>query len=317
MEGSLHQSSPVVQGALIFLIITNVLTLPFTAVLNGLVMFAVKNKPRLRAHKSNIVIAFLASTDFAVGVFVQPLSIVMLITILLGSAKVESTFAKYLTVVMSCLLNTSLLHLALISGERYLAMKQPFLYITLVTEARLLLASAFAWILSVIMHIPGFIDIDPIVFLYFNNAFVALFIAFIVFCHVTVFRETRRHEKQIAVQQAKQEKREQFLKDRKAFKLTTIIVVVLLLCYIPFVVCRMIVVFYLSELSLETVHIVFSLALSTGLLNSFLNPIIYAASLKQFRVAFIELACGTRNIVEAEEIEMRSLNAVVRLQVGK
>ena len=281
-----------------------------------MVMIAVKNKPRLRAHKSNILIALLASTDFAVGVFVQPLSIVMLVTILLG-AKVESPFSIFVAIVMSCLVNVSLIHLALISGERYLAMKQPFLYITLVTEARLLLASAFAWILSVIMHISGFIGIDPTVFSYFNNAFVALFIAFIVFCHVTVFRETRRHEKQIAVQKATQEKRGQFLRDKKAFKLTTIIVTVLLLCYIPFVVCRIILVFCRNELSLETVHIVFYLVVSTGLLNSFLNPIIYAVRLKQFRVAFIELACGTQNIVEAEGIEKRSPNAVGRLQPGK
>ena len=53
------------------------------------------------------------------------------------------------------------------------------------------------------------------------------------------------------------------------------------------------------------------------MLNSLLNPIIYSVRMRQFRVAFIELACRTVNITEAEEIEMRVFgapNAVVRLE---
>ena len=57
---------------LIFLIIFNIITFPFTAVLNALVMISVLAKSRLRAHKSNILLAFLALTDFTVGILVQP-----------------------------------------------------------------------------------------------------------------------------------------------------------------------------------------------------------------------------------------------------
>jgi len=68
----LQQPSPVTVAALIFIIIIHILTFPFTAVLNVLVMIAVKLKSRLRAHKSNILLALLASTDFTVGVIIQP-----------------------------------------------------------------------------------------------------------------------------------------------------------------------------------------------------------------------------------------------------
>ena len=57
---------------LIFLIIFNIITFPVTAVLNALVMISVLAKSRLRAHKSNILLAFLALTDFTVGILVQP-----------------------------------------------------------------------------------------------------------------------------------------------------------------------------------------------------------------------------------------------------
>ena len=59
-------------GFLIFLIILNIITFPITAVLNALVMISVKAKSRLKAHKSNILLAFLALTDFTVAILVQP-----------------------------------------------------------------------------------------------------------------------------------------------------------------------------------------------------------------------------------------------------
>ena len=144
-----------------------------------------------------------------------------------------------------------------------------------------------------------------------------LSIAFIAFCHVTVYLESRRHQQQIAAQQITQEAREQFEKDKKAFKLTSIIIGMLFLCFIPLPVFAIVTFRYQSEITLETMYIFFSSAISMLLLNSLINPIIYSVRMRQFRVAFIELVYRTVNIVEAEEIEMRLFgpsNAVVRLQ---
>ncbi len=58
------------------------------------------------------------------------------------------------------------------------------------------------------------------------------------------------------------------------------------------------------------------LAIALSLLNSLMNPLIYAARNKQFRVAFVQLLFR-RRLEQAEEIEMpvfRSANVVVRLQ---
>ena len=72
---------------LIFLIIFNIITFPITAVLNALVMISVKAKSRLRAHKSNILLAFLALTDFTVGILVQPTFAAVLIMLLLDEPR--------------------------------------------------------------------------------------------------------------------------------------------------------------------------------------------------------------------------------------
>ena len=50
-------------------------------------------------------------------------------------------------------------------------------------------------------------------------------------------------------------------------------------------------------------YIFFFSAFSIGLLNSLLNPIIYATRMRQFHLVFTELTCRTVNIAEAEEIE--------------
>ena len=319
LGGRLHQPSPLTQAALIFIIIIHVITFPFTAVFNPLVMLAVKLKPRLRAHKSNILLALLASTDFVVGVIVQPIFIALNITFLLdktsSGACVLQVFSRAVT---SCLGDASLIHVALISGERYLAIKHSFAYTTLVTETRLMVASAMGWLLSVILHIP--LAVDQTVFLPVNNAFIGLSVAFIVFCHVVVYLETRLHEQQLATQQVTQEAREQFENNKKALKLTSIILAVIMLCYIPTVLSRIVLLRYRSKMSLETVYIIFFLAVSMGLLNSLFNPIIYSIRMRHFRVAFIELIYRTVNFAEAEEIEMRVFgapNAVVRLEVGR
>ena len=104
-------------------------------------------------------------------------------------------------------------------------MKYPFAYTTIVTEVRLLVASGLVWFLSVTLHILFFVDLTVLVRI--NNTLIGHCIAFIVFCHLTVYRETHRHERQVAAQQVTQEAREQFQKEKKAVKLTRIILAVL------------------------------------------------------------------------------------------
>ena len=146
----LQQPSPLAVAALTFIIIINIITFPFTVVLNALVMIAVKVKPRLRSHKSNILLALLATTDFTVGVITQPTFIAVLVMFLLEETSAYCVM-RVLRVAMSVLVDTSLFHLALLIGERYLAIKHSFTYATLITDGRLLAASVFAWILGIIL----------------------------------------------------------------------------------------------------------------------------------------------------------------------
>ena len=317
--GRLHQPSILILAFLIIIIVVNTLTFPLTAALNVLVMIAIKKKPRLREHKSNIVLALLASTDFVVGVIVQPVNVALLITVLTDDISGETCALQVFTKALSrVVISASLFHMALISGERYLAMKHSFAHFTLLTETRLLVASVLAWLLSIIFHIG--LVVYRSVFLLINNATMGLCVAFIIFCHVTVYREIRRHENQIAAQQVTVEARKQFQKDKKAFKVTFIIIVVLMLCYVPILIFSAVLERFRSKISLEVLYICFFLTTLMAFLNSFFNPIIYSFRLREFRVAFIELICKTANIAEAEQREMKIFgtpNAVVRIEAGQ
>ena len=321
IEGTLNQPFSVTRGLVMFFVIINVLTFPLTTVLNALVMVAVKVKARLRAHKSNILLATLACTDFVVGLIVQPVFVAkFIVTLLDETSGVLCTLQDISRILATSVCVASLIHLALISGERFLAMKHPFSYIKHVTAFRLLAASALAWLVSVMLQIllavarqrTGFSAFLPV-----NGFLIGVAITFFVFCHATVYRETRRHEQQLAAQQVTQEARKQFERDKRALKLTSIIVGVLMLCYIPLNVTRFVLLQDRSEMSTETVFTSFYLAPSLMLLNSLLNPIIYSVKMRQFRIAFVELTCKTLNIAEAEQIEMRwfgGQSAVVTLE---
>lgn len=143
--GELPPPATEVKDVLLFLIIFNIFALPFTAVLNGLVVVAVRTKSRLRTKKSNILLACTAVSDLAVGVMIiQPMMFIALtISVFVGKRTIGSCALQPVTILLTNFLcDTSLIHLVLIGWERYLAIKHAHAYNTrLVTEARLLIAS--------------------------------------------------------------------------------------------------------------------------------------------------------------------------------
>lgn len=78
--------------------------------------------------------------------------------------------------------------------------------------------------------------IDHNLYLTVNNINLSLCMAIIIFCQVVLYFVTRRHEKKIAVQQVSVETRQKFLAEKKALRLTTIVLFVLVLTYSPLIV---------------------------------------------------------------------------------
>ena len=191
------------------------------------------------------------------------------------------------------------------------------MYISVVRETNLLLASFTAWLFSLIFHLYFLIMKDTTTFTVINNAFTGSSIAFTVLSHLTVYRESLRHKKQIAGQQVTPDARKKTLRDQKAFKVTTLVIAVLLLCYVPTIIARIVTTTYRSSFTLEAMYIIFFSTLSISLLNSFINPILYAVKIRELRAVFMEIMCKKANIRDVESIAetrvITTLNAGISL----
>ena len=205
-------------ATLISLTIVNLLVSPLTILLNVLVILAVKTTRQLR-NKYNALLACLAGTDNLTGALGQPLFIAELISRVTGSPAAEfciiSHAARSLSRISALI---SLQHLALISIERYLSIKVPAKYHNFVTKRRFIGSVVSAWSLVFLTILFSF---------YLLAIFPAIFI--LIFCRIPSYREARKRIANITTQSAKA----RFLKEKKALTTTSIVIGLVLLCYLP------------------------------------------------------------------------------------
>ena len=299
-------------GLLIATAVLNLVACPFTIFLNALVMVAVKTKRRLQTHL-NILLACLALTDLMAGLVVQPLHITKTIFLLQGKHFDEFCdidLAFTFSLVISCWASVS--HLVLISGERYLAIKHTFTHASVVTKVRVVFCSVLAWITAALFLLMlSYSRVMAFALQVTTLSSITLF-------QILVYKEARRHEKRILSEQVSLETRAKFKREKKALKLTTIMLAtIFMFFFIPFV--SLFVTWHVlgETLSLDVKTVVHHLALVSVMINSVVNPVIYSAKKTQFRVAFIELLLR-KSLREAKEFDRRmfgSWNNVVRLQI--
>ena len=213
------KATPEAYGWLVFIAVISAITCPLTVVMNALIIIAVKTKPGVKT-KSNIALACLSTTDLAMGVIGQPLFISGVIAELQGYASSTYCLRKELGVLAIALSgNASLFHIILVNAEKYIAIRRPLQYETMVTEARLIGLSALLWItvLFIQLIMPA-ANIDDQTNALVDGSVAFLSIAIISFCQVMIYVETRRQKKKIAAQQVSLEAKEKFLKQGKLLK---------------------------------------------------------------------------------------------------
>ena len=250
--------------------------------MNALVIIAIKTRRRLQSVY-NILLACLAGTDLAVGLVSQPLFIAQEIFFLSG-ASVEDYCHFYGKTGFFCLFPSieSLLILALLSMERYIAMKFSLRYASLMTTPRLTGAVLCSWIISVISVILRLIPMTysfAVVFVYVT---VIPAISIIVFCHTTVYLVSRRHVSRIRTEQLPSETKTKFVEERKALKTTSIINVFVFLSFVPSLLYGI----FSRDIRQTNLR---PLVLSCILLNSLLNPVIHCWRNKDLRKVMMEL----------------------------
>ena len=252
---------------------------------------------------SNILLACLASTDVMVGLVVQPLRVALFIILLKDETTSGGCLVHVLAAVFSFILClVSVEHLLLITIDRYFAIMRPYSYDRTVTRARVISGSCLSWILTAAKQILWFLNRD--LFTIVNSVILLLLLVGIVVCNVVLYFEVRRHEKQIADQQVSLEARENFLKQKRAFKLTVSVVALLFISYLPIFIFRAVKEPLKNNISLGTFCALYLIPGSLAALNSLMNPFIYSIRSRQFRIAFIELMMS-KSYSEANDFEKK------------
>ena len=263
--------------------------IPFTVLLNALVIFLVWRKPYLRKQKPCVLLACLAGTDLLVGAVVLPLAITGH-AFRLSRAPICVLDAVALgSICITC--GASLWHLVVISGERYVAIKHALRYETLVTTRRLTAAVGAAWAIPVTTSLSGLINIvltnDDTIFYGIILVAIPAALVMIGFCQVAVFLESRRHLQHILAHQVSEAAAKEILKKDKAARTTTLVVGALLLSYAPAILYNSVTL--TVRFSVEAEFGGFFVMEIFVFANSLISPMIYCIRTQDFQRALREL----------------------------
>ena len=200
--------------------ITSILVLP-TILLNALVVIAVATRQRLRTP-SNILLTSMAGTDLFTGLIVQPIIIAVYVRRILS----DSPFCILKTVFLQLALAsgvTSFSHLVLIGIDRFIAVKKPLRYQSIVTRQRVKIGVILAWAFTFCHRIPEFslfvIDNKEEMIFYkkiqrvMSSILGTLYTVVIAYMYAYIYSESRRQKKRLKNEQLTQEEARKVRKD--------------------------------------------------------------------------------------------------------
>ena len=131
----------------LLMIIINVATI----VGNMIVIVAVTKIDSLKKMANNQAVISLAVADLLVGLLVMPCAID---SILVGRWRFGHIWGKLNAFGNFCFCISSIMHLALLSVDRYIAISRPLGYVSIVTKSRARIACFFLWMYSTFWALP-------------------------------------------------------------------------------------------------------------------------------------------------------------------
>lgn len=233
---------------------------------------------------SNVLLLSLALSDLGIGLVVQPLFVAGII------AKVKRMVGEFC--IFAVLSNSSgywlccvsLMTMAAISLERYLALYLHLRYREVVTVKRVVMLLLIVWMLGAFVGVTWLLNrraghvISVVV--------ISLSILLTSFAYCKIYRVVRYHQAQIQPTIHSQETKNKAL-ELNNFKRSTIsmflIYSLLVICYFPYI-CVLITILNSSELKSSNVSAI-EFASIIVQINSTLNPLVYCWRLSEIREA--------------------------------
>ena len=240
----------------------------------------------------------MAGTDLFTGLIVQPMIVAVHVKKILGDGPfcdLDTVYVRQLLLMSSM---TSLSHLVLIGIDRFIAVKKPLRYQAIETKRRIIIGMILAWAFSLYSRIQDLIlsiigskqeenfygKIQDVII----SIFAILCIVVIAYMYGYICLETRRQKKRIKNEQLTQEARN-VRRENKTTNAVTIILGVILLTYLPAIICTAVTAFSDHTGKPRVMAIVWAWADTFIMLGSLSNPLIYCWRFKKLRHAFLEM----------------------------
>ncbi|XP_037346328.2 adenosine receptor A1 [Pungitius pungitius] len=276
---------------------------------NVLVVLAVCVNRALR-NTTFCFIVSLAVADIAVGVLVIPLAIVLSLEF-----KTQFHTCLFLSCLLLIITQSSILSLLAIAIDRYLRVKIPTRYSTVVTQRRACVAVCLCWILSFLTGLVPMIGWNKLhetqgslgnsshiackftavmrmdYMVYFNFfGWVVVPLSAMIALYAEIFRVIRRQLNRRA--EATCDGERYYRKELKLAKSLALVVFLFAVCWLPIHIMNC-VDFFCPECTVDSSALFAGIFMSH--VNSALNPMVYAFRIKPFRVTLI--AIGNRCVM--------------------
>jgi len=262
-----------------------------TILLNIATMHAIRKTSSLPATLKTLLLS-LAVSDVGVGLLVQPFYTSLLVNWLQHNSRCSNkvTFHNIL-----CLFSVaSFSGVVAVSVDRFLAIHLHLRYQEHVTHKRVVALVISIWLLSL------FISLTPLWLPseIFNPVIVILAVVglvFIAMVYIRIYLAVRHHNREIHTLQVQHgtqtgEKAHFAILVKSAFG-TFYVYLLLLICYLPHLICMAVIEVYGTSIALKKF---FLLSMTLVFLNSVLNPVIYCWKMRHIRRVIIDIG---RNMI--------------------
>ena len=278
----LTQLIPMQTDVEVFLLALNIFLAITASLGNALILNALPKVTSLHSP-TKLLFGNLAVTDLCVGLISQPLFVTIRLSAVI---KMNLDIQYYLMNIANAfdfiLCGVSILTLSAISVDRLLALLLGIRYRTIVNLRHTRALLSFFWltgIAAVLLRVFTSFRVAAIV----GVIFLIIVIVISVFCYTKIFMTLRQFETQ--VQNRGQQRREGMPSNIGRYKKTVWSIawvqLALIACYIPFIICAIVIT--IKGSSGTTANTIWIFTFSLIYVNSSLNPILYCWRIKDAR----------------------------------
>ena len=255
--------------------------------LNIVTIYAIQKTSTMPKTLKTLLLS-LACSDVAVGLFSQPLYTFFLINWLrLHNPGCNTQQVR--TISSTLFSGASFLGVVAVSVDRFLAVHLHLRYQELVTHRRVVIVVIGIRVYSAFVSLMILWELLSTRDLIGTISAVFVFIITLV-VYIRIYQTVRRHKNHIQSMQIRGEAQSEEIKNLTVLIKSTIgifyVYLVFLICYLPFIICKVVIRIYGSSIVLKKLYL-FSLTLMY--LNSSLNPVIYCWKMRHVRHTIMDI----------------------------